>query len=491
MSGKILWLRLVAVVAATTLSGCETDRTALSPAGPPGLTADKTGVMMSADPSGQIGTVSTSGAIDRSNPFFQSLGTNGRSCATCHLQSDGLGLSAASVRAVFAANGVTDPLFAAVDGANCASVTPADGAAGHSLLLSSGLIRIGLAVPAGADFTIAAVHDPYGCALLGSPATASVYRRPLPTTNLRFLSAVMFDGRETVQPLNNGATFLANLRTDLAHQAMDATLGHAQASASPTTAQLNAIVDFELALFTAQRVDDAAGGLNAQGASGGPDALTTAPYYPGINDPLGGNPTGAAFDPSAFTIYAPWLDLTTSNPYTAARRAVARGEVIFDTHPVAITNVTGLNDALGVATINGTCTTCHDTPRVGNHSLPVPLDIGTSHLAAYEPDGQIAAAVAQLGAPDLPIFQVTCTSGPLAGRVRFTSDPGRALITGHCTDLGRVKGPILRGLASRAPFFHNGAGTSLEQVVAFYNLRFQMGLSAQEAADLVAFLKTL
>jgi cytochrome c peroxidase len=75
--------------------------------------------------------------------------------------------------------------------------------------------------------------------------------------------------------------------------------------------------------------------------------------------------------------------------------------------------------------------------------------------------------------------------------VRYTTDPGRALFTGHCADLGRVKGPILRGLASRAPYFHNGAAASLEQVVDFYNLRFQMGLTAQEKSDLVAFLKSL
>jgi len=492
MAGAILWFRLVAVVTATTLLGCEAERTALSPASPPALTADRTGDMVvSRDPSGRVATLSTTGSIDLANPFFQSLGTNGRTCAICHLQSDGMGLSAAAVQATFAASGGTDPLFASVDGANCASVTPADGAPGHSLLLNNGLIRIGLTIPAGAELTITAVHDPYGCALEGSPSVASVYRRPLPTTNLRFLSAVMFDGRETLQPLNDGATFLANLKSDLAHQAMDATLGHAQASVSPTTAQLNAIVDFELALFTAQRVDDSAGVLNAQGASGGPEALAGAPYYPGINDPLGGNPTGAAFVPTAFTIYALWQGLTSSKLYTAARQAVARGQAVFNTHPLSITNVAGLNDALGIGAINGTCTTCHDTPNVGNHSLPVPLDIGTSHAASYESDGQIAAALAQLSAPDLPIFQVTCTSGPLAGTVRYTSDPGRALITGRCADVGRIKGPILRGLPSRAPFFHNGAASSLEQVVAFYNLRFQMSLTPREMADLVAFLKAL
>lgn len=53
----------------------------------------------------------------------------------------------------------------------------------------------------------------------------------------------------------------------------------------------------------------------------------------------------------------------------------------------------------------------------------------------------------------------------------------RALITGKCGDVGRIKGPILRGLAARAPYFHNGAGASLAQVVAFYNRRFEMGLT--------------
>ena len=485
-------LPIFALIIAAVFAGCDRDRTPVSPASQPGLVADVVGGMfMSPDPTGQVATLSTTGSIDLTNPFFQSLGTNGRSCASCHLQSNAWGLTPQAAQAAFAASGVADPLFAAVDGANCPSGTAAAGAAGHSLLLNHGLIRIGLPIPASAEFTITAVHDPYACALEGSPPVVSVYRRPLPTANLAFLSAVMIDGRETLQPLNDRATFLANLKSDLAHQAMDATLGHAEAAASPTTAQLNAIVDFQLALFTAQRFDDTAGVLNAQGAKGGPEALASAPYYPGINDPLGGNPTGAAFDPNAFTIFAPWQGLSSSNRYTEARRAVARGQAVFNTHPLSITAVAGLNDALGVPAINGTCTTCHDTPNVGNHSLPVPLDIGTSHAATFESETQIIAALVQLSAPDLPIFQVTCTAGALAGTVRYTSDPGRALITGRCGDVGRIKGPILRGLAARAPFFHNGAAASLAQVVEFYNQRFQLGLTTQERADLVAFLKSL
>jgi cytochrome c peroxidase len=489
---KIHGVSLATLTAAGLLLACEPDKAPLSPSEPMDAAALKTlQIFLSPNAAGRLGTVSTTGTIDQGNAFFRSFGTNGRTCASCHFQADAFGLSAQSAQAVFAATGGTDPLFAPVDGANCPSVTPADGAAGHSLLLNQGLIRVGLAVPAAAEYAITAVYDPYGCALRGSPAEASVYRRVLPTTNLRFLSAVMWDGRETVQALTDRNTFASNLRAGLLHQAMDATLGHAQAARSPTPAQLNEIVDFELALFTAQQTDNAAGVLQADQGTGGPAALPTAPYFPGINDPLGDNPTGAAFDANALTLFANWKDLSNSGRYAEPRKTVARGEAVFNTHPLTITGVAGLNDALGLASINGTCTTCHDTPDVGNHSRPLPLDIGVSHVPTHESDPQVLAALGQLSVPDLPVFKVECTSGPLAGMVRYTSDPGRALISGRCADIGRLKGPILRGLAARAPFFHNGAAATLKQVVEFYNLRFQVGLTDREKADLEAFLRAL
>ena len=77
------------------------------------------------DASGDVATY-TVGAIDSNNPFFQSLGTNGRSCAICHLASDAMGLSSASAAARFASTGGTDPLFADVDGANCSGVSRDD-----------------------------------------------------------------------------------------------------------------------------------------------------------------------------------------------------------------------------------------------------------------------------------------------------------------------------------------------------------------------------
>jgi len=73
----------------------------------------------------------------------------------------------------------------------------------------------------------------------------------------------------------------------------------------------------------------------------------------------------------------------------------------------------------------------------------------------------------------------------------YTTDPGKALVTGQCSDLNRVKGPILRGLAARAPYFHNGAAKTLLQAVNFYNERFAMNLTERQKEQLVVFLNAL
>jgi hypothetical protein len=89
------------------------------------------------DGAGQIGTYDASGPIDRSNPFFQSLGSNGRSCSTCHIASQAMSFTPAHARHLYQKTDGADPLFASVDGANCPSVARTD-IAGHSLLLQNG-----------------------------------------------------------------------------------------------------------------------------------------------------------------------------------------------------------------------------------------------------------------------------------------------------------------------------------------------------------------
>jgi cytochrome c peroxidase len=456
------------------------------------------------NPSGLSATYNESGNIDQSNAFFQDLGTNGRTCASCHRLDQALSLSSTGVQAIYRQSHGKDPLFAAVDGANC----PTDDVrqrSSHSLLLSRGLIRVGLHLPSNREFSISAVHDPYGCAIAYDPNSGgeiiSVYRRPLPTTNLRFLSTVMFDGRDTVLPLTSASTFRANLEADLKQQALEAIQGHAQAVSQPSDAQLDEIVHFELGLSTAQMRGYESGMLSGNGASGGPRALGNQLYYPGMNDTLGADPTGAAFNPSSMTLFSAWDSTYRASgeqeDHAQLRARIVEGQKLFNTAVATITNVRGLNDnpALGNPTvIKGTCTTCHNTPNVGNHSMPLPLDIATSRQLHFESDPNIIAGLAKLSPPDLPIYEVSgCSDGanPAVKVTFYTSDPGKALISGKCSDVNRGKGPVLRGLAARAPYFHNGAASNLQQLVDFYNERFQMNLTAEQKQDLIAFLNSL
>src|SRR5215469_14099809 len=73
------------------------------------------------DPTGQIRTFSTSGEAQVNNPFFQSLGTNGRSCGSCHQASDAWSVTPKHIQERFEASDGLDPIFRTNDGANCPS----------------------------------------------------------------------------------------------------------------------------------------------------------------------------------------------------------------------------------------------------------------------------------------------------------------------------------------------------------------------------------
>ncbi|MGA7989867.1 MAG: hypothetical protein WCC53_00390 [Thermoanaerobaculia bacterium] len=424
-----------------------------------------------ANPSGVAQTFSTTGRIDMENPFFQSLGTNGRTCFTCHRPENAWTITPASVRERFETSAGLDPIFRTNDGSNSpnADVSTVEARRiAYSMLLTKGLIRVGLGLPPDAEFTIDSVDDPYGFA---SSHELSLFRRPAPSTNLTFLSTVMWDGRETFP----GQT----ISFDLLDQANAATTGHAQ-GIPLSSDQRRQILDFETSLFTAQVYDVAAGDLRTQGAKGGPKPLSRQEFYIGINDPLGLNPKGIPFNRVVFTDFAAWARLKSSHGdddeedegRTAARLAVARGEDLFNTKPINITGVKGLNDDLGVAVIAGTCTTCHDTPNVGDHSVAAPLDIGLTDASRRT--------------PDMPLYTLR---NKATGETIQTTDPGRALVTGKWKHIGRFKGPVLRGLAARAPYFHNGSAATLTDAVTFYNARFAIGLTDAEISDIVAFLR--
>jgi cytochrome c peroxidase len=422
----------------------------------PAHAEDTAALIASSDAFGQLRTFTTNGSF------------------SCHRPEEGWTITPDEVQQRFVASRGLDPIFSANDGSNCENADISSlrqRRQAFSLLLSRGLIRIGIDVPHDAEFFIESVDDPYAC---NAPLTAaSMYRRPLPATNLKFLSAVMWDGRES------SAT--TTILEDLAQQADDATTGHAQSARHLTDQEKQAIVAFETGLFTAQAVSTDAGSLRDGGAQGGPVVLAGQPFFIGINDPVGLNPTGAAFDPRAFSLFDAWQQASALRlQVQLARRAIARGQEIFNTKPIVITGVAGLNNQTfsnGVTVpdpFTGTCTTCHDSPNAGDHSVKAPLNIGL--------------ADASRRTPDLPLYTLRRIS---TGETVQTTDPARAMLSGKWADIGKFKGPILRGLAARAPYFHNGFAASLEEVVDFYDTRFNIGLTVQEKSDLVAFLRAL
>ena len=457
---------------------------------------DHTGKISSYQPAGDTTT--------KSNAFFQSLGTNGRTCFSCHQPQSGWALKPSDAQVLFLTTGGRDPLFAPVDGANC----PDTGAAAKrfwqklsafSQLLTKGNFRIFLPIPAKPEWQVSIAYDPYGCETdpkygITGPNTGflSVYRRPLPAASLNFLTP---GGRKD----KNGDA-LPNIMWDarepsLESQFIDATLVHAQAGAKPAPHQTSQGVSFQTGIFTAQSYDRWARdltGSDGSGANGGPNYLSTLPEATkvGGGSPAPKGPTGTNL---SFNLFDSFTTPSDSPRVTNARESIQRGQTVFNTKTFLITNVTGLNDVKNQNPSTGTCSTCHNNVNAGNDFRldPKHTGIGDNSSSFLPPT------------PDQPLFSFLCPPGSITyfsnpvvvNGVPYdqflTTDPGVGLITGKCADLGKMKVPVLRGLASRAPYFHGGNAATLRDLIDFYDQRFSIGLTDEEKQDLVNFLNTL
>jgi cytochrome c peroxidase len=436
-----------------------------------------------------------------SNGFFTNLGTNGRSCGTCHVEANAWTLTPLHAQRLEH----NDPLFAPVDGADCPPVSSNQepNSANSSMVLKYGVIRIQLAIPATANFTLASATNPKACAIPpGSAAIAGnlfLFRRPLPTTNLLLLSTLMWDGRETLEKITTqaGGEGTAPLLFDLADQANTATTTHAQGAPIVGTQAQQDIVNFETGLYTAQvvLVPDIGIALLDLGANGGANYLqnTLTPAFAiGVNNPL-----APPFTNTIFTIYSAWEPGSKEYRYLLpVQQAIGRGEAIFNNTTFVVHDVPGLNsvpsdpfyntaDPLAGQDVVAGCGLCHNNPNVGNHSTALAINIGITMAHPTNNDG---SANTVLDLASLPVY--TLTNSTTGATVQVT-DPGKAMISGNWMDVGKTKGPILRGLAARAPYFHNGSAKDLPTVVNFYNQRFNIGLTPQQQADLVTFLEAL
>lgn len=296
------------------------------------------------NPSGLSGTFSTAGIIDLTGEYFQAQGTNGRSCATCHVPQDAWSINPGTIRLLFARTGGTHPIFNLLDANNPERDLSTVQArwAGYSMLLSRGVFRRGGAPRAEREWDVIAVDDPHGYANLNRIVQ---WRRAMPTINFHLGSAtVNWDG---------GNSIGTDQRAGLINQATRNVTGGQQGQPAPPEV-ITEIVDFESALSTAQNVSFAAGLLNAGGARGGAEALSQM------------SPAEGRFD-----LFDAWI-----NSRHPARAQIARGQELFN------------NPNPG----GGSCSGCHNSANNGTNAANLLFDIGT--------------ASAETRTPDLPLYTI-------------------------------------------------------------------------------------
>jgi hypothetical protein len=434
----------------------------------------------------------------KGHPFFEPIGPNGRACVTCHQPADGMSLSAATARQRWDETKGRDPLFAASDGSNCPSL-PQSEKASHSLLLERGLIRVQRPWPVREwqgksvtpDFTIDVVRDPNGCnsgEKYGPKAgNVSVYRRPRPVSNFKYLLAVGFaydpkQGIALPRDPDSGAMQSGNLMADnrarnLREQMEDASNTHLEFAKRLTPAQITRITDFEMRLYTAQQVSKQGGALDSGGATGGPAKLRDS--EPGA---LGSIGTPVWSEYTAWEKISPEDAAKLMPEQLAFRQSVARGARTFRDKTFLITDSSGINSPVGFGNpVRNSCVFCHNMAQMGNDVAPGQVDLGTTTLPYADPFD------------DLPLFRITClkTPHPFYGRTFYTYDPGFALTTGRCADAGKITLQSMRGLAARAPYFSNGLAKDLRAVVDYYERRYNIGYTEREKQDLVNLMSVL
>lgn len=458
---------------------------------------------------GGLGIVNAAGAVDmQGHPFFEPLGSNGRACVTCHQPADSMGLSLASIRQQWVATGGRDPLFDPIDGANCPNL-PREAAASHSLLLERGLIRVGIAWPPKPrngvaiepEFSIEVVRDPTGCntdpvyGLDSDKPTVSVYRRPRVAANLKYVSyevgafnakrLAMVNDRDPFTGKYMSMNIMSDAREpSLRTQAISAARDHMQVREPLTDAVLDRIVAFESQLYAAQVADRHGGSLVEQG---GPLALgprNLEQQERGLGDNFG---------VPLFRSFEMWRpapgETQTQRDF---RESVARGHDVFFIRPFYISDTAHINTVGMGNPMKRTCATCHNSSMVGTDLSAGWVDVGTNNLPYARQSFENPWSDTK---HELPLFKITCHDDarphPFLGRVIYTQDPGRALISGRCVDVGSIVMGQFRGLAARAPYFSNGSAASLRDLVDFYDRRFNIGYTEQEKQDLTNFLSVL
>lgn len=290
------------------------------------------------NPGGEAATFSPRGSVNLTGEFFQAQGTNGQSCATCHIPEDAWSINPGTLQRLFNETEGTHPVFNPLDANNPEMdvSTPQARRAAYSMLLTRGVFRRGGPPRPDAEWELIAVEDPHGYASVNRLVH---WRRSMPTINFPVGSAtVNWDAGSNVGKGQRAA--LVNLINRLVTGALQ--------GSPPTAEVVDDIIGFQESLWTAQITVPDVGRLDSDGARGGPQALSNMSKIEG-----------------RFDLYDAWGK--DANP---KRAQIARGQEVFNSMNVN----------------HFSCSACHNSANNGTSISNTLFDINTASAEARTPD---------------------------------------------------------------------------------------------------------
>jgi cytochrome c peroxidase len=416
--------------------------------------------------------------------------SNGRACATCHVMAEHTALSIANVEARFAAD-PQDPLFRPIDADDPGAAVPAFA---H---LRKGLVRVVLPLPANMD-----VIDLAGHVVTPADRKIAVWRGVPSIENTAATGPYQLDGRAAHLPA----------------QAQAAITAHAQGPALAGAA-LEQIAAFERDQFSSSRARFVAT-LMGLGVPAAQIPIPERAMPLSAQERRGRDVYDLA---CAHCHGGPTTNQIVDRPLHDSLFFALRpnGNIIFDTGPggpvprlvphageflnIGIGLLSGYGQMGAIPMFNDSI----ELPRYrfrfyadGTRRQQV-TDLPPIPVTASGNPGDLNPALDENGAPIL---------GPSLGVQWFSTDPGRAAITGDPLDFEAFDVPQLRGVAHTAPYFHDNNSGTLREVVDLYS-RFILpfapalnlppvnppelpgfppeSLSAQQKLELLAFLDRL
>lgn len=290
------------------------------------------------NPGGEAATFSARGSVNLTGEYFQVQGTNGQSCATCHIPEEAWSISPGTLQRLFDETDGTHPVFSLLDAnnPNMDVSTAAARRAAYSMLLTRGVFRRGGAPRPNSEWELIAVEDPHGFASVNQLVH---WRRSMPTINFPVGSAtVNWDAASNVGKGQRAA--LVNQTNRLVTGALQ--------GPPPTAEVIEDIVGFEESLWTAQLTVPGVGRLDSDGALGGSEALSKMSKVEG-----------------EFNLFDAWAG--DANP---KRAQIERGQKVFNS-----TNASHFS-----------CSVCHNSVNNGTNINNTLFDINTASAAARTPD---------------------------------------------------------------------------------------------------------